>query len=79
MLRGPSEPTSTPADPSLNSSTIGDAWPAPGVSRSNCAQARWLALATRPWSRTHITSEAGDGMLSPAPIRNWVRSSSKPW
>ena len=68
MLRATSDATSTPADPSMNSSTTGLTGPAPAASvrRSNCAQANLLALATSPWSRSHVTSEAGDGTVSPA-------------
>ena len=50
MLRDASDATSTPADPSVNSSTTGETVPVPAASvrRSSCAQAIRLAFATRP-------------------------------
>ena len=70
MLRAGSEPTSTPAEPSLNSITTGEICPALpiSISRINCAQASRLALAINPWSRSHFTSEAGEGTSSLASI-----------
>ena len=80
MLRDVSDPTSTPADPSVNSSTTGETVPDPAasVSRMSWAHAIRLALAIRPWSRSHFTKAAGDGTLSPLSMWKSPRSSSNP-
>ncbi len=77
-LRVWSVATSSPAVPSLNSSTTGGGGVVEPCTRNSCFQRSRSALADRPWSRAQATREAGDGVASPGVGRKSAMERSTP-